>query len=134
MTDDNLEQRLTNIENAIERLAHYIAGGHPSSHKAEINKEDFTRLYNNVKYTIPITSRFSPLVMFLNEKYKESLLKDTLKPSDLYAGYYEPIGEISPVLISFARLKNDYDYSVDFELNGFFEWDRPQPITDKCNG
>ena len=57
MTDENLEQRLTNIENAIERLAHYIAGGHSSSHKAEINKEDFTRLYNNVKYTIPITFR-----------------------------------------------------------------------------
>lgn len=125
--ESHIEQRLSNIEDTLGRLINYLSGqtAESTETKKEINKEDFARLYNTVKYTIPMTSRFSPTFIIINEKYKDSLLKDTLTPSD-FAGYYEPIGELSPMLISFNKLKHDYDYTVEFVLEGYFEDDRPQ--------
>ena len=87
----------------------------------EINKEDFAKLYNAVKYSIPLQTRFAPLVIYFNEKYKDSIIRDLVYPSD-FKDLYQPKAEISPVLIGFKPLK--YDYSVDFVLEGFFEWDK----------
>ena len=129
-----LEERLESLERIVRGLAHYIADmdGHantqqpqepPMPKQEEINLDDFARLYNVVKYNIPITTRFAPLVINMNSKYKNSLIEKALCPSG-YGDFYQPKGELSPLFINF---KDDlkYDYSVDCVFEGFFEWDRP---------
>lgn len=113
--NQNLEERLDTVETKLSEIVSILA----IREKKVINKDDFAKFYNTVKFDMPIKTGCVPMCIWINSKYAEDMQNRMLYPSDI-EGYWYLTGEISPVPIGFKETINNEDYYVDFRAAGDF--------------
>lgn len=117
--DSHIEYRLDTIERRFDRLIDALCNGErvPEEPK-ELDKQKFAQMYNHAKYMIPVQNDMYVGAIHLHSRFYESAMK-LLYPSGDDDGYYYPIGELSPLPISFQD-NIDGDYLISCFIKKYF--------------
>ena len=110
---NHLEEKLASLEKKIEQLI----DGKPQK---DLSKDGFLKFYNQMKYYYGM-NKAEPMILFIHEKYAESLKNNVLYPvDDSQYDLWHVIGELSPVPISFTDAVEG-DYAIDVRTKGTFK-------------